>query len=589
MILETLTINNYVVLWLCEGETVIVGNSRYTQPGNYSDTIPSSAFCDSIVNLSLTVKPKKSATINRTICQGQSVIIANQTFNNSGNFTVLTQSSLGCDSTINLNLLVNPVKSTSLSRTICEGQTFGIGNQVFTTAGSYSVTLLSSQNCDSVVNLLLVVNPIKTTNLVRSICEGSSITIGTQTFNASGNYSVTLQSAQTCDSIVNLSLIVNPTDTTTLNYTVCKGTIITIGNETFSTSGNYSVKLQTSAGCDSIVLLNLIETDTITQNVSATICLGQEYTAGNQTFNTEGNYTINLLATAGCDSVINLSLSVLDTVKENVSRTICEGDSVMIGTQLFKEAGNYSVVLASSAGCDSLVILSLIVLDNKTTSIRTEICEGKSVTIGNQTFSKDGNYMISLSTSEGCDSIINLTLVVNPLPVIDAVADRTTALPDEQIQLNVLTQETLSYNWQPIEILSNSTLQNPTAFITAPTWFVVSTENKTTLCTIEDSVFIGLDFLPCIKENIFIPNAFTPNGDELNDKLFVRTTILKSFHFEIYDRWGHKVFETDSTAEGWDGNYKGQPAQVETYGYFLTGECVQGDKISLKGNLTLLR
>ncbi|HOY41585.1 MAG TPA: PKD domain-containing protein [Chitinophagales bacterium] len=574
---------------ICEGQVVIVGNNSYSQSGNYSDTIPSSSSCDSIINLSLTVNPKKSANINRTICQGQSVTIGNQTYNTSGNFTVTTQTSLGCDSTINLNLLVNPVKSTSITRTICEGQTVEIGNQVFTTAGSYSITLQSSQNCDSTVNLALIVNPTKTTNLVRAICEGSTVTIGTQTFNTTGNYSVKLQGAQTCDSVVNLALTVNPTDTTTLDYTVCTGTIITIGNETFSTSGNYTVRLQTSKGCDSIVFLNLTETDTIIQNINATICLGQEYSAGNQTFTQQGNYTINLLATAGCDSVINLSLSVIDTVRENINRIICDGDSIIIGTQTIKEAGNYSIALTSSAGCDSLVNLSLIVLEKKITNIRTEICEGKSITIGNQTFSEAGNYTIELRSSEGCDSTVNLTLIVNPLPDINAVADRTTALPDEQIQLNVLSAETLSYNWTPIELLNNSTIQNPTAYITTPTWFVVTAENETTLCTIQDSVFVDLEFLPCVKENIFIPNAFTPNGDDQNDKLFVRTTILKSFHFEIYDRWGHKVFETNSIAEGWDGNYKGQPAQVETYGYFLSGECLQGDKISLKGNLTLLR
>jgi hypothetical protein len=65
--------------------------------------------------------------------------------------------------------------------------------------------------------------------------------------------------------------------------------------------------------------------------------------------------------------------------------------------------------------------------------------------------------------------------------------------------LNVLSAETLSYNWTPIELLNNSTIQNPTAYITTPTWFVVSAENETTLCTIQDSVFVGLDFLPCCK------------------------------------------------------------------------------------------
>jgi gliding motility-associated-like protein len=60
-------------------------------------------------------------------------------------------------------------------------------------------------------------------------------------------------------------------------------------------------------------------------------------------------------------------------------------------------------------------------------------------------------------------------------------------------------------------------------------------------------------------------------------------------HLEIYDRWGHKVFQTDNIDEGWDGNYKGQPVPLESYGYYFKGECMQGDKIILKGNITILQ
>jgi len=93
----------------------------------------------------------------------------------------------------------------------------------------------------------------------------------------------------------------------------------------------------------------------------------------------------------------------------------------------------------------------------------------------------------------------------------------------------------------------------------------------------------------CDKSLVFIPNAFTPNGDRVNDEFRVRTNTLKNIQLIIYDRWGNKVFETNDISKGWDGSYKGRPAAVDAYGYFFTGECLQGEKISLKGNVTLLR
>ncbi len=574
---------------ICPSQSVTVGTHTYTQTGNYSDTLRSVGGCDSIVNLNLIVNPNKTSNVSRVVCQGQSVTIGNQTFSTTGNFSVTIRSAQGCDSTINLSLTVNPTKSSNITRTICQGQSVTIGNQTFSASGNFSVTLQSSKNCDSIVNLTLIVIRTTTTNLSRIICQGESVTIGNQTFSTAGNYAVTLQSAQGCDSIINLSLVVNPTKTTGLNYTVCTGTIITIGGQQFSATGNYSVTLRTSSGCDSIVNLNLMEKDTLTKDISRTICLGQNFSIGNQTFNQAGNYSVNLRAVAGCDSVVNLSLTVLDTARENISRTICEGDSITIASQIFKTEGNYSISLPSSISCDSLINLSLTVIAKKSTDVRQEICQGQFVSIGNQTFNQTGNYAIKLMSSLGCDSIVTLTLIVNPLPVIDAVSDRSSALSTQQIQLNVTTSETLSYNWTPVNLVSNALIQNPTAFITSPTWFVITAINETTQCRVTDSVFVNLEYLPCTKENIFIPNAFTPNSDGINDKFFIRTTILKTMHLEIYNRWGNKVFETDTITDGWDGIYKGQPAPLESYGYYLKGECLQGGEIVVKGNLTLFK
>ena len=62
-------------------------------------------------------------------------------------------------------------------------------------------------------------------------------------------------------------------------------------------------------------------------------------------------------------------------------------------------------------------------------------------------------------------------------------------------------------------------------------------------------------------------------------------------HLEILDRWGNKVFESDDINKGWDGLYKGQPATVDSYGYYFIGECKQeqNNKIVIKGNVSLLR
>ena len=234
----------------------------------------------------------------------------------------------------------------------------------------------------------------------------------------------------------------------------------------------------TSKGCDSIVYLDLTVTDTISENISQTICQGEAYTVGNQTFNQSGYYTIFLIATDGCDSLVNLSLTVLDTVRQNVSSTICDGDSLIIGNQTFKDEGNYSILITSAAGCDSVVNLSLSVIETVRTNVNSEICEGQTVTIGDQTFSETGEYTITLLSSKGCDSIVILNLTVQPNPVIDAVSDKTSALPDEQIQLNVITTEILSYNWSPSSILNSPDIQNPTASINAPTWFKVIAVNR---------------------------------------------------------------------------------------------------------------
>ena len=189
----------------------------------------------------------------------------------------------------------------------------------------------------------------------------------------------------------------------------------------------------------------------------------------------------------------------------------------------------------------------------------------------------------------GCTVDDSILMIVNPLPVVDATVDKPIINVGEQVQLTATQNQGYSYNWIPANLVSNATIYNPTSSPMQNTLYTVVVSNNNE-CRNEDTVSVQIIQDNCIPSAIYIPNAFTPNGDGVNDVFKVRTaSVLKTMHLEIYNRWGNKVFETNNLTDGWNGTYKGQPAPFDTYGYYFTGECLQGEKITLKGNVTILR
>jgi gliding motility-associated-like protein len=142
---------------ICAGDTFFVGNKAYTASGSYADTIPSFGGCDSIIHLMLTVLEPDTTDLTETVCFGDSLFVANDTFSASGNYQVLFQNQYGCDSLVRIELTVLPELTTSLTDTICRGDTVWIGATPFTTTGTFTRTLTSFQNCDSTVTLNLTV------------------------------------------------------------------------------------------------------------------------------------------------------------------------------------------------------------------------------------------------------------------------------------------------------------------------------------------------------------------------------------------------------------------------------------------------
>jgi gliding motility-associated-like protein len=144
------------------------------------------------------------------------------------------------------------------------------------------------------------------------------------------------------------------------------------------------------------------------------------------------------------------------------------------------------------------------------------------------------------------------------------------------------------YTWSPPDYLNTT---KGTKATSTPLNTIVYTYKLTDTngCVVMDTVLIIVMDVICEEPYIFVPNSFTPNGDGINDILYVRGNVLEKVDFAIYDRWGEKLFETKDKNIGWDGTFRGKPCDPGVYVYYLDATCIGGARYLHKGNVTVVR
>ncbi|MFK7926022.1 MAG: LamG-like jellyroll fold domain-containing protein, partial [Bacteroidia bacterium] len=309
-----------------------------------------------------------------------------------------------------INALPSPAPVISGDNDYCEGggvvldaglgyasytwSTTATSQMITVQAGSYTVTVTNADGCsgDS-APFTVTENPTITNTDAITICATDlPYTYGTQSLAAAGVYTESFTALSTgCDSIVSLTLTVDPTATAGANNsaTVCEGdiieltTLVTVPNGTFldpTASGGLSGTQFNTTGLNGIY--------PIVYNVSS----------GNSCPDAAAVITIIVQPTkTGTDAV-----------------TICDGDTYVFGTQSLTAAGTYDETFTANNGCDSVVTLTLTVNPTKMGTDAATICSNETYTFGTQTLSTGGTFMETFTADNGCDSVVTLTLTVNP-------------------------------------------------------------------------------------------------------------------------------------------------------------------------------
>ncbi|HHH49937.1 MAG TPA: gliding motility-associated C-terminal domain-containing protein [Saprospiraceae bacterium] len=305
--------------------------------------------------------------------------------------------------------------------------------------------------------------------------------------------------------------------------------------------------------------------------------------------------------------------------KFNESRdTICAGLTYAIGHSVYDASGVYVDSLISPEGCDSIVTTYLTVLEDSNiqaaTEARNPFCPNEfngAIDITNITggygklsFTLDsllksdvprfenlgaGSYQIKITDAIGCEFISEITLEDPPELNLMLPENIKIELGDSILLEGVVNQAVLNAKWLPGELVNCDTCLSTYVKPLASSSLKLQVSNSGN-CSASASTNIIVEK----RRDVYIPNAFSPNNDGINDFFFVypSKSVAQIKSLNIFDRWGAMVFEAQSPidiSKGWDGTFRNKTLNPGVYIYFLEVEYIDGEVLLLSGDVAIFK
>ena len=334
-----------------------------------------------------------------------------------------------------------------------------------------------------------------------------------------------------------------------------------------------------SNGCDSIVTLNLTinnpgnSTDLQSACASFTWMDGITYTSSNHS----ATHIIAGGAANGCDSIVTLNLTITAVANSIDTQSACAALTWIDGNNYTSSNHSATHIITGGAanGCDSIVTLNLTItgminsIDTQSACAALTWIDGNNYTSANHS----ATHTITGGAANGCDSMVTLNLTIFPVLTISLGEDLF--ICDEAVLLSPGGNFN-SYLWS-----NNSNASTLVAKVPGVYSVTVTDINN---CSRSDHI----ELIENCRFSFWVPNVFTPNGDHQNDIFNAVLENSKSFHMEIFNRWGTSLFQTNSTKLGWDGKdaATGTYFYIISYSYTEKGELINK---TVKGTVSLLK
>ncbi len=193
-------------------------------------------------------------------------------------------------------------------------------------------------------------------------------------------------------------------------------------------------------------------------------------------------------------------------------------------------------------------------------------------------------YYAILLEPHGCQDTLDVIVENHPPFNLQLLNVDTTIVIGESVEL--IATGAPYYYWSPTKYMTYTQGSNPLVTPLETTTYVVTGVSALQGCPQKDSVTITV-----IEKDVWLPNAFTPNGDGKNDifKIIMNGKLVQVQEFRIFNRWGQEIFYTKDIRQGWDGNFKGKPQNPDVYNYLIRVAYPTGRSAFMKGDFTLIR